>query len=68
MSPPGRPSDAENPHRGWDRAALRYEIAVSGTFGVEYDNLGRIPSLPAKYSGGGKLETSYYVKPQVPVS
>ncbi len=29
--------------------------------GVEYDNLGRITSLPAKYSGGGKLETSYYV-------
>jgi len=29
--------------------------------GVEYDNLGRITSLPAKYSGGGKLTTSYYV-------
>jgi RHS repeat-associated protein len=29
--------------------------------GVEYDNLGRITSLPAKYSGGGELETSYYV-------
>jgi RHS repeat-associated protein len=29
--------------------------------GVEYDNLGRITSLPAKYSGGGKLDTSYYV-------
>ena len=29
--------------------------------GVQYDNLGRITNLPAKYSGGGKLETSYYV-------
>ncbi|HET9163177.1 MAG TPA: LamG-like jellyroll fold domain-containing protein, partial [Solirubrobacterales bacterium] len=29
--------------------------------GVEYDNLGRITSLPAKYSGGGKLTTSYFV-------
>ncbi len=29
--------------------------------GVEYDNLGRITSLPAKYSGGGTLSTSYYV-------
>jgi RHS repeat-associated protein len=29
--------------------------------GVEYDNLGRTTSLPAKYSGGGKLETTYYV-------
>jgi RHS repeat-associated protein len=29
--------------------------------GVEYDNLGRITSLPAKYSGGGKLTTGYYV-------
>ena len=29
--------------------------------GVEYDDLGRITSLPAKYSGGGELETSYYV-------
>lgn len=29
--------------------------------GVDYDDLGRITSLPAKYSGGGKLETSYYV-------
>jgi RHS repeat-associated protein len=40
---------------------LNYETATDGTFGVEYDNLGRITSLPAKYSGGGKLETSYYV-------
>jgi RHS repeat-associated protein len=32
-----------------------------GTFGVDYDALGRITSLPAKYSGGGKLETNYYV-------
>jgi RHS repeat-associated protein len=29
--------------------------------GVKYDNLGRITSLPAKYSGGGILTTSYYV-------
>jgi RHS repeat-associated protein len=29
--------------------------------GIEYDNLGRITSLPARYSGGGKLETSFYV-------
>jgi RHS repeat-associated protein len=29
--------------------------------GVEYDNLGRITRLPAKYAGGGKLETSYFV-------
>jgi RHS repeat-associated protein len=29
--------------------------------GVDYDNLGRITSLPAKYAGGGKLETTYYV-------
>lgn len=29
--------------------------------GVEYDNLGRITSLPAKYSGGGTLSSSYYV-------
>ncbi len=29
--------------------------------GVEYDNLGRITSLPSAYSGGGKLETGYYV-------
>lgn len=29
--------------------------------GVEYDALGRIISLPATYSGGGKLDTSYYV-------
>jgi len=29
--------------------------------GVEYDNLGRTTNLPAEYSGGGKLETSYYV-------
>jgi RHS repeat-associated protein len=29
--------------------------------GVEYDTLGRITDLPAKYSGGGKLETTYYV-------
>ena len=29
--------------------------------GVEYDNLGRITSLPAKYAGGGKLDTSYYI-------
>ncbi len=29
--------------------------------GVEYDNLGRITSLPSAYSGGSKLETSYYV-------
>jgi hypothetical protein len=34
---------------------------MDGTFGVEYDNLGRITSLPAKYSGGGTLSTSYYV-------
>ena len=37
------------------------EIAAGGTLGVEYDNLGRITSLPAKYSGGGKLSTTYYV-------
>lgn len=53
--------NAENPHHSWDRMALRYEIAADGTFGVEYDNLGRITSLLAKYSGGGKLSTSYYV-------
>ncbi len=29
--------------------------------GVEYDNLGRITSLPAAYSGGGTLTTSYFV-------
>ncbi len=29
--------------------------------GVTYDNLGRITSLPAKYSGAGTLTTSYYV-------
>lgn len=29
--------------------------------GVEYDSLGRITSLPAAYSGGSKLTTSYYV-------
>ena len=29
--------------------------------GVEYDGLARITDLPAKYSGGGKLETSYFV-------
>lgn len=29
--------------------------------GVEYDNLGRITSLPAQYSGGGKLSTGYFV-------
>lgn len=29
--------------------------------GVEYDHLGRITSLPASYSGGGKLSTTYYV-------
>jgi RHS repeat-associated protein len=34
---------------------------ADGTFGVEYDNLGRITSLPSKYSGGGTLTTSYYV-------
>jgi RHS repeat-associated protein len=28
--------------------------------GVAYDRLGRITDLSAKYSGGGKLETSYY--------
>jgi len=29
--------------------------------GVTYDNFGRITSLPAKYSGGGTLSTSYFV-------
>ena len=29
--------------------------------GVDYDNLGRTSSLPSAYSGGGKLETTYYV-------
>lgn len=29
--------------------------------GVEYDNLGRITSLSSEFSGGGTLETSYYV-------
>jgi YD repeat-containing protein len=29
--------------------------------GVEYDNLGRIKSLPAKYAGASTLTTSYYV-------
>jgi RHS repeat-associated protein len=29
--------------------------------GVTYDSLGRITSLPAAYSGGGTLSTSYYV-------
>lgn len=28
--------------------------------GVEYDDFGRITSLPGEYSGGGTLETSYY--------
>ncbi len=40
---------------------LMYETAVDGTFGVEYDNLGRITSLPSAYSGGGNLTTGYYV-------
>ncbi|HWM63696.1 MAG TPA: RHS repeat-associated core domain-containing protein [Solirubrobacterales bacterium] len=39
---------------------MRYGTAPGGTFGVEYDNLGRITSLPGKYAGGGTLETSYY--------
>ena len=29
--------------------------------GIEYDSFERITNLPAKYSGGGKLTTSYYV-------
>jgi RHS repeat-associated protein len=29
--------------------------------GVTYDSLGRITSLPSAYSGGGTLETTYYV-------
>ena len=57
----GEADSAEKPHRRWDRAAFGYEIAAGGTLGVEYDNLGRITSLPAKYSGGGKLETTYFV-------
>jgi RHS repeat-associated protein len=28
---------------------------------VAYDNLGRITDLPSQFSGGGKLETTYYV-------
>lgn len=28
--------------------------------GVEYDNLGRITSLPSRFSGGGTLQTTYY--------
>lgn len=60
MSPLGGVTDTENPHHSWDRSALRYETTAGGTFGVEYDNLGRITSLPSEFSGGGKLETSYY--------
>jgi hydroxymethylpyrimidine pyrophosphatase-like HAD family hydrolase len=40
---------------------LRCETTAGGTFGVEYDDPGRITRLPAKYSGGGKLETTFYV-------
>ena len=29
--------------------------------GIEYDDLGRITALPATYSGGGELSTSYFV-------
>jgi RHS repeat-associated protein len=29
--------------------------------GIEYDDMGRITSLPGEYAGGGELETSYYV-------
>jgi RHS repeat-associated protein len=29
--------------------------------GIEYDNFGRITSLPGEYAGGGKLTTGYYV-------
>jgi hypothetical protein len=61
MSLLGEDFNTENPHCSWHLAALRYETAMDGTFGVEYDNLGRITSLPAKYSGGGTLSTSYYV-------
>jgi RHS repeat-associated protein len=32
--------------------------------GVSYDSLGRIMSLPAAYSGGGTLSTTYYVNDQ----
>jgi RHS repeat-associated protein len=61
MRPLGEAFNTEKPHRSWDRPALRYEIAADGTFGVQYDNLGRITSLPSQFSGGGKLETTYYV-------
>jgi RHS repeat-associated protein len=61
VSPFGVLIDAENPHRSGDRTALRYETVSGGTFGVEYDNLGRITSLPGKYAGGGKLSTDYFV-------
>jgi RHS repeat-associated protein len=33
---------------------------AGGTFGVEYDNFGRITDLPGKYAGGSDLVTSYY--------
>jgi RHS repeat-associated protein len=40
---------------------LRCETTAGGTFGVEYDALGRITSLPSQISGGGTLETTYFV-------
>lgn len=45
------------------KTSYEYDTAdrLTGPEAVTYDSLGRITSLPAKYSGGGKLETSYYV-------
>ncbi|HWI95106.1 MAG TPA: hypothetical protein VNS60_03460 [Solirubrobacterales bacterium] len=33
---------------------------MAGRAAVTYDNFGRITKLPAKFAGGGTLETSYY--------
>jgi hypothetical protein len=53
--------NAAIPHRTWDRPALMYETAADGTFGIEYDDFGRITALPGEYAGGSELTTSYYV-------
>jgi RHS repeat-associated protein len=44
------------------KQSYEYDTAdrLTGT-GVVYDQLGRITSLPAAYSGGGTLTTNYYV-------
>jgi RHS repeat-associated protein len=44
------------------KTAYEYDSADRlSNSGVTYDSLGRITSLPAAYSGGGTLTTSYYV-------